>query len=339
MTLTDFLTKTTPLPDTCYRLAIRWRLKRVQRKNIQYYSQKTLINYADMLSTLPLATDTNQANTQHYEVPTPFFTTVLGPYKKYSSCLWSPQTKTLSEAEHAMLELTCKRADIQNGQTILELGCGWGSFTLYAADRYPDSHITAISNSRTQKQYIEAEAKKRNLTNITVITENITTLNLTTSFDRIVSIELLEHIQNYDTLFERLYSWLHPTGSIFIHIFGHKNHAYLFDASKKESWMAKYFFSGGQMPAKGLFSLFNKHLSIQKQWTVNGVHYYKTCMAWLNNMDTHKETLFPIFLDHYQSDAKQYWRYWRLFFLACAELFRFNKGNEWQVYHYVLERR
>lgn len=334
MSKTDWLLSNIPLPDFIYRRAIRTQLK--DRLAQELARPLTLSEYAAKLKAQPITMFVDDANEQHYEVPTAFYELVLGKAKKYSSGFWHSDQTTLDESELEMLNLSCERANLEDGQSILELGCGWGSLTLHMAKMFPKSTITAISNSATQKEHIDHMASARGLTNITVMTSDVGKLELNDKFDRIVSVEMLEHIRNYQQMFTKMAGWLAPNGLVFIHIFGHKTRAYPFDDSDTNSWMARHFFTGGQMPAKHLFAQFPNHLSVEHTWTVPGTHYARTCTAWLNNMDQNRAKIMPLFRDTYGKEAKKFWIYWRLFFMACEELFAFNGGDEWQVYHYQM---
>ncbi|MBG90885.1 MAG: SAM-dependent methyltransferase [Actinobacteria bacterium] len=323
-----------PLPDPIYRIGIRNLLKQRLKDETQRYKQLGIKDYANTLKSQEIAIMTQDANDQHYEVPVSFYNYVMGDHKKYSSCYFDSEKDTLSQAEARMLTLTCQRAQLEDGQDILELGCGWGSLSLYMAKTYPKARITAVSNSHSQKVFIDQEAENQGINNLKVITENIANLRLTDTFDRIVSVEMLEHVRNYDALFSRIASWLKKDGSLFVHIFGHHRFAYPFEDESSQSWMARHFFSGGQMPSQSLLSCFNHHLKIQEEWVVSGTHYAKTCREWLKNMDKNKAKIIPIFKETYQDNYKKFWVYWRLFFMACEELFAYNNGHEWQVYHY-----
>ena len=338
MTLVDTVINTVPLPDLIYRQAIRYQLAQRLKIETSRHSSAHHAEYIQQLKDSPLVVHAKDANEQHYEVPTEFYELVLGSYKKYSSCLWTDTTYSLDDAECAMLDLVVNRAQLKDGQTVLDLGCGWGSLSLYLAARFPTMSITAVSNSATQKAYIDEVAQSKNLSNIKVITSNVDQLTLDTQFDRVVSVEMFEHVRNYQQLFNSVSDWLMPDGLCFVHVFGHRELAYLFDDQDQSSWMATYFFTGGQMPSRSLFSEFDEHLQIQDEWVVNGEHYYKTCMAWLANMDSNRAQIMPIFKQCYGKKAKQFWIYWRLFFMACAELFHYNQGEEWQVYHYLFRK-
>ena len=336
--IADKLLGSIQLPDKIYRRAIK-RLLRIKLNNEkETYKTQTIQDYANTLKKQEIAIMTQEANDQHYEVPISFFEHVMGSHKKYSSCIFENNNSNLSKAEYDMLELTCKRAELDNGQHILELGCGWGSLSLFMAQKYPSSNITVMSNSTSQKAYIDEQIKKKQLQNITVITANIATLELNKQFDRIISIEMFEHVRNYELLFKKISQWLNKNGQLFIHVFGHKHYAYPFEDNEQKSWITRHFFSGGQMPSLDLFEQFNKDLNVTKKWIISGNHYAKTCKKWLENMDSNKSHIIPIFKNTYGHKTKQFWIYWRLFFMACEELFKFNNGEEWQVYHYLLHK-
>jgi len=327
------------VPDKLLRLGIRReladRLEKENRYSVEN-SSTALQQWIETLKQSPITLNTQEANAQHYEVPTQFYERVLGKYLKYSSGYWQ-HTKVLSEAEEAMLVLTCERAQLQDGQRILELGCGWGSLTLWMAEHYPNAKITAVSNSKTQKDYIDLQAQKRHLTNIDVVTADIATYVPLALFDRIVSVEMLEHVRNYQQLFERISQWLVPNGLFFVHVFVNFHIAYPFES--ENSWMAKHFFTGGQMPSDALFLYFQDHLKIKQHWKIEGTHYQKTCEAWLYNLDVYKDQILIIFEHVYGAkEALKRWVYWRLFFMACAELFGYNKGQEWGISHYLFEK-
>jgi cyclopropane-fatty-acyl-phospholipid synthase len=281
-----------------------------------------------------VAIETAAANRQHYEVPAGFYERVLGPHLKYSGCYWPHGTRTLGDAEAAMLELCATRAQLADGQDLLDLGCGWGSLSLWAAARYPNSRITAVSNSRSQRVFIEARARERSITNLRVLTSDVRTLELpATSFDRVVSIEMFEHMRNYQQLLRCIAEWLRPTGSLFVHVFAHERFAYPFDDNGGSDWMAREFFTGGLMPSTGLFRYFQNDLDIVEDWRVSGLHYARTAEAWHANLLAHRGEVERIL-----GDRRQFHR-WRVFFLACAELFGYRDGREWMVAHYRWQPR
>jgi cyclopropane-fatty-acyl-phospholipid synthase len=294
--------------------------------------------FVDGLKRMPIAIETDSANWQHYEVPGAFYELVLGPRLKYSSGLWTTHVKTLAEAEEAMLALYCERADIQDGQEILDLGCGWGSMSLWLAEKYPNARITGLSNSASQKQFIEQRAQEKGFKNLEIVTANIVTHDWSRQFDRIVSIEMLEHMKNYDALMAKISRWLVPGGKLFIHIFTHKYFAYHYESQGPSDWMTRYFFLGGTMPSHHLLLYFQHPLKITGHWVVNGTHYQKTAEAWLDNMKRHRREIRDLFKSIYGPDqVTRWWVYWSVFFMACAELWGYRNGNEWQVSHYLFE--
>ena len=280
-----------------------------------------------------VAVATDAANAQHYEVPYAFFTRVLGKHLKYSSCYWPHGVDTLDDAEAAMLALSCARAGLEDGQDVLDLGCGWGSLSLWIAEHYPRSRVLAVSNSRTQREFIVARAADRHLANLEVRTADARTLELpAASFDRVVSIEMLEHVRNYERMFAHIASWLRPHGQCFVHVFAHRRHAYPFEDRGASDWMAREFFTGGMMPSTRLFHAFDRNLQIADTWHVSGVHYARTAEAWHANLCAHRAELEALL-------GRMAWHKWRVFFLACAELFGFACGREWLVAHYRLMPR
>lgn len=329
------------VPDAVLRAGIRHllagRLDGERRKTET--SRDAVGDFMEELTSSRVAVHTKAANEQHYEVPTDYFKAVLGPNRKYSCCLWDEGTRDLAEAEGRMLALTCERAGIADGQEVLDLGCGWGSFCLYAAPKYPGARFTAVSNSRTQRACIEADAAARGIRNLTVITRDVNEFAPEAKFDRIVSVEMLEHVRNYEVLFGRIRNWLKPDGRMFVHVFCHDRFAYPFEVDGDNDWMARYFFTGGIMPSADLLPRFNRDLTCIQQWKVNGVHYSKTLEAWLERMDAKKGELLPLFRDTYGKDARKWWEYWRIFYLACSELFAYRGGDEWYVSHYLFTPR
>ena len=287
----------------------------------------------EQLRTSDVAIETAAANAQHYEVPPAFFARVLGPHLKYSSCYWPPGVATLEHAEHAMLELTAERARLGDHQDVLDLGCGWGGFSLWASARYPTSRFTAISNSRPQREHIEARAAERGLANLTVRTADVRRLELAThAFDRVVSIEMFEHMRNYAVLLRKIAGWLRPTGSLFVHVFAYRQYAYPFDDNGPSDWMARAFFTGGLMPSVDLFRNFQDDLVIEDEWQLAGTHYGRTADAWHGNLVAQRAEIEALL-------GKRAYQRWRVFFLACAELFGYARGTEWCVAHYRFLRK
>eukprot|EP00879_Flechtneria_rotunda_P012911 GHRR01013484.1.p1 GENE.GHRR01013484.1~~GHRR01013484.1.p1 ORF type:complete len:380 (+),score=109.41 GHRR01013484.1:212-1351(+) len=316
------------------RLLLRIRLFSMAGTLEQQLERK--LAFVRELKVLPVAVQTAAANEQHYEVPTEYFLLVLGRHLKYSCCLFNSPNDTLEEAERSMLALYCARARLHNGQSVLELGCGWGSLSLFMAQAYPNSTVTAVSNSNTQREYIMQRARDLDLTNLQVITADMNDFQAPSTYDRVVSIEMFEHMKNYQELLRRISTWLQPGGLLFVHIFCHKSQPYHFEVRDESDWMAKYFFSGGTMPSLDLLLYFQHHLSLQQQWWVNGRHYSATLEAWLAKQDRLKGAIMPIFAQVYgQAAALKWFVYWRLFYLACSELFSFNGGEEWGVGHYL----
>ncbi|GMI18743.1 hypothetical protein TrLO_g14366 [Triparma laevis f. longispina] len=329
-------TKTGLVPDKLVRAGIRILMEgRNQSLISMSCDERAAAKLAHVKSqkTSAIATHTNVANEQHYEVPTTVYDLCLGPHKKYSGCEFDTDNETLEDAEVRALTTICERAELEDGQSVLDMGCGWGSFSLFAAAKYPNGRFTAVSNSATQKAYIDEKAHERGITNLTVITAEINAWkNVVAQFDRVVTVEMLEHLKNYEKLLSRVASWLKPTGKLFVHMFTHATQPYHFD----DGWMARTFFTGGQMPSSDLLLYFQSHLTIENQWAVNGHNYQLTSERWLENCDTHKIALIKILDDTYgQGEGYGKWIEWRLFFLACAECFGYNKGETWYVSHYL----
>lgn len=339
----NFLVEKNLIPDFLIRWKIRKLLKqrlREEDKGSVEANKKHLLNLIEELKKSPIAVETKSANEQHYEVPTEFYKLVLGKHLKYSSCYFKEGVYDLNTAERDMLELTCERAGLVNGQEILELGCGWGSLSLFMAEKFPNSNITSVSNSKTQKIYIDEEAKKRSISNLTVITADMNLFSIDKKFDRAISVEMFEHMRNYQELMKRISLWMKADGKLFIHIFTHKQFAYKFEVKDESDWMSKYFFTGGIMPSNDLLFHFDEHLVKENFWIVNGSHYSKTSEAWLINMDLQKNEIISIFENTYgKADALKWFVYWRIFFMACAELWWFNNGNEWMVCHYIFKKK
>jgi cyclopropane-fatty-acyl-phospholipid synthase len=283
----------------------------------------------------PIAVHADAANRQHYEAPAEFFQTVLGKHCKYSCCYWPDGVDTLDEAEEEMLRLVCARAGIADGQDVLDLGCGWGALSLYLAEHYPQSRITGVSGSHCQKAALDRIARERRLANLRIVTADVSVFDPGQAFDRIVSVEMFEHLRNYEELFSRLARWLRPAGRLFVHVFSHARHAYFYE----DSWMAEHFFTGGLMPSDDLLLHFANGFSVEGHWRLDGMHYQKTSEAWLANQDRRRDEVLEIFRAHYGADARKMFQMWRLFFLICAESFGFDQGRQWGVSHYVFARR
>jgi cyclopropane-fatty-acyl-phospholipid synthase len=287
----------------------------------------------------PIALVPRKANEQHYEVPAAFFAGVLGPRHKYSACHWADDKQSLEQAELDSIAETCRRAGLRDGMRVLELGCGWGSISLWAAENYPNSEFLAVSNSGSQRAHIEAEATRRSLHNLRVITCDMNDFATDERFDRVISIEMFEHMRNHRLLFERIHGWLVPGGRFFMHIFCHRDVPYAFEDRGPGDWMTRHFFSGGMMPSDDLPLRFQDRLKLVDRWRWNGRHYERTLNAWLANMDRNRGALFPLIERTYgKAAAPVWWGRWRIFFMACAELFGFDDGEQWWVSHYLFER-
>ncbi len=334
------------IPDAAIRFGIRKLCKtRLDDLHVASLSKKQeqRENYRKGLIKSPLAVNTKDANEQHYELPAEFFNKVLGKNLKYSSAFYATHHTTLDEAEDAALTISCERAEIKDGMRILELGCGWGSLTLFMAARYPNSKIVAISNSASQKTYIDGQAKERGLKNVMILTRDISQLESLAlefeSFDRVMSIEMFEHFKNYELLLSKISDVLSPEGKLFVHIFTHKEYSYPFEVEGEDNWMGKYFFTGGQMPSHDLLYAFQKNLYLQESWAWDGIHYQKTSEDWLSNMDKHSEHIMSLFQKTYGAESQEWFNRWRVFFMSCAELFGYDKGQEWGVSHYLFNKK
>lgn len=331
------------LPDAVIRFGIRRLLRERLKQETKETCELQQAHFMDLVRELrasPIALNTVDANEQHYEVPTEFFTFVLGKHMKYSSGYWKEGVKSIDQSEEDMLALTCERADLKDGMKILELGCGWGSLSLFMAQKFPKARITGVSNSHTQKAYIDAQAKKRGLKNLKIVTADMNTFATRETFDRVVSVEMFEHMRNYDRLLAKVSGFLRPSGKLFVHIFTHKDFAYKFEVLSARDWMSKYFFTGGIMPSDHLLLYFAKDFMVENHWRVSGRHYAKTSRAWLRNMDSNKGKIYPILEQTYGiSESRKWWVYWRVFFMACEELWAYKNGNEWFVSHYLFSKR
>ncbi len=288
----------------------------------------------------PVAPHAAAANQQHYELPAGFFQQVLGPRLKYSACWWPEEVKDLETAEAAMLALSCERAELGFDQDILELGCGWGSLTLWMAEFYPDSRIVAVSNSNSQREFIEARCRERGFDNVRVVTTDMNDFYTDHRFDRVVSVEMFEHMRNYQELMARIHAWLKPGGTLFVHVFSHRHLAYPFETDGADNWMGRYFFTGGLMPSRDLLPSFQDDLKLEEEWHLNGRHYQRTLEAWLANQDRRRAEVLALFRETYGPEQAERWfQRWRVFFMACAELFGYGHGEEWGVSHYRFGKR
>lgn len=329
-------------PDWAARAAIRrlcsTRLREVRRSSAEEVERQQR-SFLDDMARSPIAPAPRQANEQHYELPPEFFAAVLGPRLKYSCCFWENGTSTLAEAEEAALRITCERAELCDDQEILELGCGWGSLTLWMAEHYPRSRITALSNSAPQRQWIEQQAGQRGLANVRVITADMNDFQAEPQrYDRIVSVEMFEHMRNYERLLGRIAGWLRAQGKLFVHIFCHRRLVYPYQTEGAANWMGRYFFTGGLMPSEDLLSRYDQHFRVSQRWRWNGQHYQRTAEAWLKNLDAQREVVLPVLASTYGASAAERWfQRWRLFFLAVSEMFGLHEGNEWFVSHTLLE--
>jgi cyclopropane-fatty-acyl-phospholipid synthase len=323
-----------PVPDSLLIAGIRRKVGETQRL-LSTAGDTDGAFAADMMAH-PIAEHPAEANVQHYELPPEFFTLALGPRRKYSCCLYPRGNETLAEAEECALAETAAHADLHDGQEILELGCGWGSLSLWMAERYPNARITAVSNSRPQREHIEHQAVLRRLRNLTIVTADMNDFVIDKSFDRIVSIEMFEHMANWQDLLARARTWLKPDGRLFIHVFSHDRAPYRFDHGDENDWIAQHFFTGGIMPSHGLIHRFPDLFEVEQEWRWSGTHYRRTALDWLANYDANAREIGAILRKVYGRDAGLWRRRWRMFFLATAELFGYDDGRPWGVSHYLL---
>lgn len=328
------------IPDPIIRMGAR----HISRKRLSEdggYSDTELQNVLDARIAQwqqgPIAVDTGAANEQHYEVPAEFFLKTLGPHLKYSCCLWQDDVNSLAEAELRMLQLYARRAQLDNGQDVLDLGCGWGSFSLWAAEQYPGSRFTAMSNSTPQRQFIEAIAQQRGLSNLQVITADINEFQPEQRYDRIVSVEMLEHVRNHARLFARIAQWLKPEAYFFAHVFCHQTLTYAYEDRGEDDWMSRHFFTGGMMPSYDLFTRYDQDLQLAQRWWIDGQHYEKTSNAWLQNTDEQRQNIIEILGGGSLGQLRL--QRWRMFFIAVAEFFGIDQGSQWGLGHYLFQRR
>jgi cyclopropane-fatty-acyl-phospholipid synthase len=330
------------IPDALLRTGIRrlcaQRLREERDGGMEAQAQRFQQRLAALRES-PVALHTDAANRQHYELPAEFFKLCLGRRLKYSGCYYPTGAETLEQAEDAMLALYAKRAELADGQAILELGCGWGSLTLWMAERYPSARIIAVSNSRPQREHIEAECRRRAIFNVKVLTEDVNRLQLEASqFDRCVSVEMFEHMRNYEVLMGRIGAWLKPGGKLFVHIFAHRNLMYPFETEGEDNWMGRHFFTGGLMPAADTLLWFQQHLRIEQRWQMDGSHYQRTADHWLQRQDSNREAVMGVLQHAYGAQAALWYQRWRMFWMACAEMFGYADGQEWLVAHYRFSR-
>jgi cyclopropane-fatty-acyl-phospholipid synthase len=328
--------ETAPLPDAVRKGAVSFLVSRAKHQ-MKSAPPEATARFAEDMSRHPIAAHTADANAQHYEVPAAFFRQCLGPRFKYSSCLYRSPSDSLAMAEEFALSETCANAQLSDGQDILELGCGWGSMTLWMAACYPNARITAVSNSTSQKAHIDAEAALRGLRNVSVLTADMNVFDIDRRFDRIVSVEMFEHMSNWRALLEKCRRWLKPDGRMLMHVFAHRSAPYRFDVNDPSDWIAHHFFAGGVMPSRDLAASFPDLFQVEQEWWWNGKNYERTALDWLRNFDANRDAIRPILNEVYGKDARLWENRWRLFFLATAGLFGHGDGNEWGVVHHRLK--
>jgi len=330
------------LPDSL----IRWGIRELDKKRLRMEDLgdrekqgQALERFVEELRNSPVAVQVHKPKEQHYELPPAFFEKVLGKRMKYSSCYWPQGVDSLDQAEEAMLELTCERAQLEDGMEILELGSGWGSLSRWMAEKYPNSRVVTVSNSRPQGEFIKARCAALKLNNVEVISADMNDFHIDQTFHRVVSVEMFEHMRNWEKLLARIATWLKPGGKLFLHIFTHRKFTYLFEDEGDENWLGRYFFTAGLMASHDLLFSFQKDLTVEDHWRLNGMHYKETADAWLSNLDSRRDQILPIVAETYgQDQAVRWFQRWRIFFLACSELWGYGNGEEWLVSHYRLTR-